>query len=192
MKVSREQAAANRERIIDMAAELFREKGFSGIGVAELMKSAGLTHGGFYGHFASKTDLVAKACERALEHSASKWSKVAETAGNEAFARMVMNYLSQTHRDQPSTGCVLSSLGADAARQEPPIRAAVGDGFMALIDILETVAPGETPETRRQTALAAMSAMVGAILLSRLVDEEAATELLDAVKADLTGRTSGS
>ncbi|MDB5924847.1 MAG: TetR family transcriptional regulator, partial [Betaproteobacteria bacterium] len=80
MKVSREQAAENRERILDAAAQLFRERGFEGIGVADLMKAAGLTHGGFYGHFASKEDLMAQACARASTRSRALWSKLADRA----------------------------------------------------------------------------------------------------------------
>ena len=80
MKVSREQAAQNRDRIVEAAAQLFRERGFEGIGVADLMKEAGLTHGGFYGHFSSKEDLIAEASARALTRSLALWSKLAERA----------------------------------------------------------------------------------------------------------------
>src|SRR3954467_5564449 len=80
MKVSRQQAALNRERIVETAAQLFRERGFDGIGVADLMKEAGLTHGGFYGHFSSKDDLIAEASARALMHSMALFSKVAGAA----------------------------------------------------------------------------------------------------------------
>jgi TetR/AcrR family transcriptional regulator, transcriptional repressor for nem operon len=188
MKVSREQAAANRERIVDMAARQFREKGFDGIGVADLMKSAGLTHGGFYGHFASKSELAAKACERALQASAAKWKMLAEAGGEDAFAALVANYVSHTHRDRRGTGCVLSSLGSDAARQDGPVRDAVGAGVMALLAVLEEAAPGDTAVEKRQAAQAAMAQMVGAVMLARLVDEPTSGEILDAVHADLTAR----
>src|SRR4030081_3118302 len=82
MKVSREQAAENRERILDVAAQLFRERGFDGIGVADLMKAAGLTHGGFYGHFSSKEDLMAQACERAHTRSVDNWNPLADHASD--------------------------------------------------------------------------------------------------------------
>src|SRR6058998_1573826 len=86
MKVSREQAAQNRERIVETAAQLFRERGFEGIGVADLMQEAGLTHGGFYGHFSSKEDLIAEAAARAFEGSVAVWSNVAERASGDALS----------------------------------------------------------------------------------------------------------
>src|SRR5262245_49744295 len=116
MKVTREKAAQNRERIIETAARLFREKGFDGIGVAELMKHAGLTHGAFYGHFASKSDLAAQACARALEQSAQKWTAISEKAGDAALSALIENYLRFGHRDAPGAGCVMSTLGPEAAR----------------------------------------------------------------------------
>src|SRR5437868_15523461 len=105
MKVSREEAAQNRERILEVAAKLFREKGFDGIGVADLMKSAGLTHGGFYGHFSSKEDLMAQACARALTQSLSKWKRLADRAPDNALSEITRAYLSTRHRDEPWRGC---------------------------------------------------------------------------------------
>jgi TetR/AcrR family transcriptional repressor of nem operon len=93
MKVSREQAAASRERILEAGTRLFRERGFDGIGVADLMREAGLTHGGFYGHFASKEELMAKACERALAKSAAKWEGLLACGRHEALASMADSYL---------------------------------------------------------------------------------------------------
>ena len=99
MRVSREQAAANRERIIEAAGELFRSKGFSGIGVADIMKAAELTHGGFYGHFASKDDLIAQASRRSMQRAAQNWKKVVAESGSDAFATLLTRYLSPRHRD---------------------------------------------------------------------------------------------
>ena len=98
MKVSRAEAAQNRERIIETAAKLFRERGFDGIGVAELMKSAGLTHGGFYGNFASKEDLMAQACTRALEGSLDAMRELVERDGENALSIAASAYLNPTHR----------------------------------------------------------------------------------------------
>src|SRR5213593_477266 len=111
MKVSRERAAQNRERILDAAARLFRERGFEGIGVADLMKTAGLTHGGFYGHFSSKEDLMAQACARALARSLEAWSKRAERIPDDPLLSIAGGYLSSKHRDDPGAGCVLAALG---------------------------------------------------------------------------------
>jgi TetR/AcrR family transcriptional repressor of nem operon len=155
------------------------------------MKSAGLTHGGFYGHFASKEDLAAKACERALGASAERWRAIAEAAGEDAFAALVANYVSHTHRDKLGSGCVLSALGSDAARQEGPVRDAVGGGLTALLEILEEAAPGETRKEKRRAAQAAMAQMVGAVIIARLVDEETSGDILEAVHADLTVRIPG-
>src|SRR4051812_44260861 len=117
MKVSREQAAENREKILVVAAKLFREKGFDGIGVADLMKTAGLTHGGFYGHFASKEDLMAQACDRAVDDILRcAMERRAEQTGD-PFKGFVENYLSIDHRDNAGIGCPMAALGVDAARQ---------------------------------------------------------------------------
>src|SRR5215207_1311341 len=101
MKVSREQAARNRERILDAAAQLFRERGFEGIGVADLMKEAGLTHGGFYGHFSSKDDLIAQASARELTRSLAHWSNFAERASGDPLSAVANAYLNRSHRDNP-------------------------------------------------------------------------------------------
>src|SRR6188474_3801293 len=93
MRVSREQAVQNRDRIVEAAAQLFRERGFDGIGVADLMKEAGLTHGGFYGHFSSKDDLIAQASARELTRSLTYWSKVAERASGDRLSAIAAVYL---------------------------------------------------------------------------------------------------
>jgi TetR/AcrR family transcriptional repressor of nem operon len=191
MKVTREQAAENRERIIKTAARLFREKGFDGIGLADLMKSAGLTHGGFYGHFASKSDLAAKACERALAHSREKWAQLAEAAGEDALTALVENYLSEAHRDRPGSGCLFASLGSDAARQEAPVRRAVTEGLEALVAVLEKAVPGKSKTAKRRAALAAMAQLAGAVMLARAVDDEALSrDLLEAARRNLIERAS--
>jgi len=105
MRVSREQAARNRERILDAAAQLFRERGFEGIGVADLMKEAGLTHGGFYGHFSSKDDLIAQASARELTRSLAHWSTVGERASGDRLSAIAALYLTSAHRDNPGAGC---------------------------------------------------------------------------------------
>src|SRR3954467_1835598 len=117
MKESREQAAQNRERIVEAAARLFRERGFDGIGVADLMNEAGLTHGGFYGHFSSKDDLIAEASARALGSSLAQFSELARRRAADPLAAIATAYLSKGHRDNPGEGCVLAALGADVSRQ---------------------------------------------------------------------------
>ena len=122
MKVSREQAALNRERILEVAAQLFRERGFDGIGVADLMKEAGLTHGGFYGPFSSKEELIAEASARALTSTFERLSKQAERAGDNALSAVASSYLSGRHRDDPGTGCLLAALGPDVSRHGHAVR----------------------------------------------------------------------
>src|SRR5215831_8850272 len=106
MRVSREKAAESRERILDTASRLFRERGFDGVGLDAIMKAAGLTHGGFYGHFASKDDLAAEAVTRALEQSAAKQSCFTD------LGDLVSDYLSEQHHADRSNGCALAALGA--------------------------------------------------------------------------------
>src|SRR5215475_15284106 len=101
VRVSREQASKNRKRIVDAAGQLFCERGFDGIGVADLMKAAGLTHGGFYGHFKSKEDLAAEACSRAMARAAEKWAALARMPRGDARAEIVKQYMTESHRDGP-------------------------------------------------------------------------------------------
>ena len=111
MKVSREQAAQNRERILDAAAQLFRERGFEGIGVADLMKEAGLTHGGFYGHFSSKEDLIAQASARELTRSLAHWSKLAERASGDPLSAVADAYLTSSTSRQSGRGLCAGRAG---------------------------------------------------------------------------------
>src|ERR1700684_135930 len=106
MRVSRAKAAEHRDRIIDAAGALFRAKGFGGIGVADIMKAANLTHGGFYGHFASKDDLAALACRKATAQAADNWQQTAAKSPDEAYAALLMRYLQPSHSDQPGQSCV--------------------------------------------------------------------------------------
>ncbi len=187
MKVSREQAAENRERIVQVAAKLFRERGFDGIGVADLMKAAGLTHGGFYGHFASKEDLAAEACGRALDNSLQKWSTEVEKAPDEALSNIVNSYLSEAHRDGPGSGCLVAALGSDVGRQAPPIRRVVTEGIHALVEQLMRLVPGKSKSARRRQALSDFAAMVGAVIIARAVDDpELSKDVLQAVASSLS------
>jgi TetR/AcrR family transcriptional repressor of nem operon len=186
MKVSRAEAAQNRERIIETAAKLFRERGFDGIGVAELMKSAGLTHGGFYGNFTSKEDLMAQACTRAVEGSLDAMRQLAGRDGEKALASFASAYLSAGHRDHPGAGCALASLGAEAVRHGPSVREAFTRGVRSLIDMLTQLAPGKSTRARRYKAVTTFASMVGAMVLARAVDDaELSEELLQTVLASI-------
>jgi len=186
MRVSREQAAENRERILDTAAKLFREKGFDGIGVADLMGAAGLTHGGFYGHFASKDDLVAQACARTFARSVEAWGRSAGQEARSVLAAITTSYLSVKHRDHPGSGCLLAALGTDVSRQGPSVRRVVTEGLLGLIGLLTRVVPGRSAAAKRERALATMASLVGALVLARAVDNKTLSEeILQATAASL-------
>lgn len=177
MKVSREQVAENRRLILDASARLFRERGIDGVTVAEIMGAAGLTHGAFYGHFASKEDLVAQACAHALP-----------AAGDGVtLAGYLAAYLAPDHRDDHGGGCVFAALGSEAVRGGPAMRRTLTEAVRRQVDRLAETAPGRNPAQRRQAAITAWSAMVGAVTLARLVDDgDLSDEILAATKAGLT------
>ena len=188
MKVTREQAAENRERILSVAARLFRERGFDGIGVADLMKNAGLTHGGFYGHFSSKEDLMAQACGRAIGDSLDAWNRRAGRATKSPLFGVTSGYLSTRHRDYPGSGCLLAALGPDVSRQGPAVRHTVTEGFRSLVEILARLIPGKSKAAKRQKALATYASLVGAVVLARAVDDpELSEEILQAVSTSVSG-----
>jgi TetR/AcrR family transcriptional repressor of nem operon len=187
MKVSREEAARNRERIVEAAARRFREKGFAGIGVADVMKDAGLTHGGFYGHFSSKEELMAQACAFALERSRELWARRAHEAGGEAIEALARLYLTPRHRDDPGRGCVVASLGADAARQGPAVRHAFTEGVRSAFDFLAGIVRGRSAQARRRRAIATYAGWVGAMVLARAVDDDALSREILAAVADEAG-----
>lgn len=184
MRVSREQAEENRRRVVETAGRLFRERGFNGIGVADLMKEAGLTHGGFYGQFASKEELAAEACTDALAVSAARWERLAERPPEEALGRIVGFYLSTAHRDGSAKGCPIAALAVDAGRQGGPVRRAFTAGLRPFIETLARLLPGRAEEERRRKALATLSGLVGALILARAVeDPDMSTEILSAASA---------
>ncbi len=183
MKVSKVEAAASRERILDAGTRLFRERGFDGVGVADLMQEAGLTHGGFYGHFASKEELMAKATEHALAKSAARWEALYARDGRQALAAVADSYLSTRHRDNPGAGCIVASVGEEAARRGPAVRRALTAGVQSLVDVLSRVVPGRTRRAKRNKALATFAGMVGAVVLARAVDDaELSADILAAVR----------
>lgn len=178
MRVSREQAAKNREHVVETAARLFRERGYDGIGVADLMKEAGLTHGGFYGNFASKEQLMAEACRRAFGGSVAHWDSIIAAEGPAALATITGRYLSRRHVEHPGQGCAVAALGADAARLSAPVRAAMTAGVKAQIDTLASLQDGD-----REAAMARYAAMIGAVVLARAVDDSAlADDILASVR----------
>jgi TetR/AcrR family transcriptional repressor of nem operon len=186
MKVSREQAAENRARVIEVAGRLFREKGFDGVGVADIMRGAGLTHGGFYGQFASKDDLAAQACAQTLDRSVARWRRLA--TGEDPLAAIVASYLAPNHRNAPGTGCALSALSADAVRRPDAVRSVFTQALQSFAGILTRLAPGASRAARRRKALATMAGLVGAVILSRAVnDPDLSDEMLKAAAKEFAG-----
>lgn len=172
MRVSRIQAEENRQTVIDVASRLFRQHGFDGIGLKDLMAGAGLTQGAFYKQFASKDDLAAQASRRALESASRRWSAAAEANPQDPLGAVVGFYLSMGHRAERADGCPVVALGSDAARQGAEVKASFEAGIR---EYLEMVAgwlgegDGEEPGGK---AMALLSTMVGAVLLSRAVNDE--------------------
>jgi TetR/AcrR family transcriptional repressor of nem operon len=183
MKVSREQAVENRERIVTVAAELFRERGFDGIGVADLMKAAGLTHGGFYGNFASKEDLMAQACAHAFDSTLGMWDGALDRRTSRPLTDTARRYLSQGHRAAPGKGCAAAAMSVDASRQGSKVRSAFTDGLRRQIEALASRVSGRTDRQRRQKSIAAYASLVGALVMARAVDDPAlADEIMQAVQ----------
>ncbi|MER2268965.1 TetR/AcrR family transcriptional regulator [Methylobacterium oxalidis] len=172
MKVSREQVAENRRRILEAAGRLFRERGFEAVTVAEVMKAAGLTHGGFYGHFASKDDLIAAALAEMV---------VAPGVEPVALAPYAARYLSTVHRQDCAGGCPVAALGAETIRQSPKARAAMTEGLRRQIARLSAGTSGTAPEESRRAAIGSWAAMLGAMILARLSDDP---DLSDEVLAE--------
>lgn len=193
MRVSREKAALSRLKILEVAAKRFRESGFDGIGVADLMSEAGLTHGGFYGHFTSKDDLAAKACEQVFEDKLSMWKEVFGRGGKHPIALMAAIYLTEEKRDDPGTGCPLSALGSDVARGPASVREKFTHGFRSLVDLVVSVIPGRSKAAKRKQALATWSTLVGAMVLARAVDDmDLSRELLKAAQQAIMNSDFGS
>jgi TetR/AcrR family transcriptional regulator, transcriptional repressor for nem operon len=175
----------NHAAIVEIAAQKMRESGTEGPGVAEIMQAAGLTHGGFYKHFDSRDDLVAEAVEEAVAQSREAAAKVTEGAVD-PLAAFVDWYLSTTHRDQPGQGCAVVALGADAARADQRVRATYTGQVERYIAEMEELLGGG--EDARRRAIAAVSEMVGALLMARAVgDEGLSEEILAAARESVTG-----
>jgi TetR/AcrR family transcriptional repressor of nem operon len=172
----------NHAQIVEVAAQKMRESGTEGPGVAEIMKAAGLTHGGFYKHFDSRDDLVAEAVEAAVAQSRKGFAEAIADADDPLVA-FVDWYLSPAHRDQPGSGCAVVALGADAARADDRVRATYTEQVERYVTQMEELLGGEDA---RRRAIAAVSEMVGAVLIARAVDdEELSEEVLAAARADV-------
>lgn len=180
---SQAEKASNRDRILDAAASQIREGGLDSVSVGKLMASVGLTHGGFYNHFASRSELVVEALQRALESSAGS-ARTAAGRSSEAhgFEKFVRSYLSRPHRDNRKSGCAIAALLSDVGRSDEQLRALMEEYVEAYIANMATRLGGVDEEQ----AIFAASAMIGALALSRVyADTNRSDALLRAVRRQL-------
>lgn len=185
MRVSRAQAEENRETVINVASRLFREHGFDGIGLKDLMKGAGLTQGGFYKQFASKDDLAARASRRAMESATRRWSEAAADSSDPLEAVMAF-YLSKDHRGEKAEGCPRVALGSDATRQSDEVRRPFEDGIRAHFEVLNELLDDTRSPNPSGKAMAILSLMVGAVTLSRIMEDENTSQgILDAAAEEI-------
>ena len=183
MRVSKAQAQANREHIVETASELFRERGFDGVGVSDLMAAAGFTHGGFYKHFGSKADLMAEASACSLAKS---------LAGVQALdvPGFIDVYVSREHRDGRGSGCTMAALCGDAARQSEDVKATFAEGVEHTLQTLGDkypTRPDAAAEEGRRKMIDLLSRAVGAIMLSRACPDDSALadEILEVCRAEM-------
>lgn len=184
MRMSKSETAETRARILAVSGKLFRERGFDGIGVADLMKSAGLTHGAFYRHFASKEALAAQVSEQVLRESTCDWSAIADAGGESGgFEAFIATYLSRSHRDDLGSGCLIAALSGDVSRQESSVRRAFTSGLRPMIDFLTRQTVGRSRAAKRERALVTLATLVGTVALARSVDDsDLSDEILQAAR----------
>jgi TetR/AcrR family transcriptional repressor of nem operon len=182
MRVSREQVTENRRTILEAAGRLFRERGFEAVTVAEIMQAAGLTHGGFYGYFGSKDELIAEALAEALTQTT--------TGPVGDLGTYVGAYLSRSLRDDLARGCPTAALAAETIRQPAAARTEMTTGIKQQLERFSHVAPGRNAADKRRTAIGTWAAMVGAMILARASDDPALSdEVLDQTRAWLETQT---
>jgi TetR/AcrR family transcriptional repressor of nem operon len=194
-RVSKAQSQATHQAIEAAASRLLRERGLRGVSVADLMAEVGLTHGGFYAHFASKDALAAAACVAAFVQAGAKWRTRVETASDRAAARRAIadGYLRETYRDPHAAACPTATLATDVAREPAshPIHAAYVDGVRSQIDVLAGLGTSGDAARDRADACVQLATMMGALLLARATHgDPISAEVLAAARQHLTAATS--
>ncbi len=192
MRVTKEVAAQNRRKILETATQLFKARGIDNVSVADLTKAAGFTHGGFYNHFESKADLAIETIRYAFEQSLSEISGEGATTTGDLIpmAERLANYLSPEHRDEPTGGCPTGSLPVDVGRQAAGAQRAFADGLERYVGLIEGVF-SPSARRKREAAIATLSTLVGAIILSRAVRDGhpgLSDEILRAARVGREGR----
>ena len=190
MANSRAEKARNHERILELAAARFREVGIDGVGVAHLMKQAGLTHGGFYRHFGSRDDMVAEVVERTMASGRQALDRMTPKGDRQdVIAGLIDFYLSPAHRDSLPTSCPVTALVRDVARSNDRARSAYTQSVAVFLELFTRLAVGDRPKVRRAKAVGALSTLVGALSLARAVnDEELSAEILKSAAAEAKAR----
>jgi TetR/AcrR family transcriptional repressor of nem operon len=169
MRYSKEHKQETHARIVKKASVQLREKGAHGIGVADLMKDAGLTHGGFYAHFDSREALVIEAFAYAMDRSTDRWRKLAEqTPPEKRLATIVDSYLTPVHRDDPGHGCAIPALSAEIARESPKTRKAFAAKLEQMIEMIAAQIPDVPRKAARKQAMASLATMMGTLVLARV------------------------
>lgn len=191
MKVSRAKAEENRRAVVKEAAKLFREHGIDGVALSGIMAAVGLTQGGFYKQFGSKDDLAVEACEQAMTANIDTLNSLINTNNGDVMAAVIDRYLSPEHRDNPAGGCAIAALVADVARREGPIRRSFEDGIRGYLEVIESALSDCNEDAQEEVdAVAILSTMVGALMLSRAVeDEHLSQRILEAAADALPGRS---
>jgi len=170
---------ATHERILSVAARAIRRSGYAGTGVADIMKEAGLTHGAFYSHFASREAMLAEAAGAACAESAAGAAELAAgTPPDMALEAMLAAYLSKEHVEQLEVGCPLAALGSETSRQAPEVRRVVTRHIKATVDLLARQSPDWGHQSAHERALVTLSTLVGAVVLARAVDEPGLSDSL--------------
>jgi TetR/AcrR family transcriptional repressor of nem operon len=169
MRYSKEHKQETHSRIVKRAAVLLREKGAHGVGVADLMKEAGLTHGGFYAHFDSREALVIEAFGYAMDRATERWRQVAaQTPPDKRLVTIIDSYLSALHRDDPGHGCTIPTLGAEIARESPKTRKAFAGKLDQMLDVVAEQMGDVPRKTARKQAMATLATMAGTLVLARI------------------------
>jgi TetR/AcrR family transcriptional repressor of nem operon len=188
-RISQSRKEASHERILEAAARAIRRSGYAGTGVADIMKEAGLTHGGFYAHFESREAMLAEAADRAGAHSVATLERfVAQVPPQEAFRALVTAYLSKGHVESAEVGCPVAALGSEMPRQAPEVRRAATRRIKEMIDLVGRHSPGWGEPGAHERALIATVTMVGALVLARAVDDpKLSASILEAARGELIG-----
>jgi TetR/AcrR family transcriptional repressor of nem operon len=191
MKKSKAETAQTRKRILEVASQAFKSNGIEATGVAEVMSAVGLTHGGFYRHFGSKEQLVAEACGISLAGLVQGYEEAAE-GGRESFVKHIQSHLSPEYRDDRENGCPIVAMGSELVRADDATRATASKGLRELLDRIARWIPGKDRDLAADEAIIVLTNMIGAVTVSRIVDDEKLSDrILDVVRKQIGRRLGG-